>query len=97
MFFSSYLYALLVGILKIKKVNDREERKFLIRFMIVLMILVFQPLVPVIKTFPENMFFFATGYFFLNILFLKYVGNRLVEDFDLLPSGSLPEMFTADT
>lgn len=89
LFMGAYLYTFLVVIFKLKTMNNLEERKFVIRLMVILLVLVYQPLISLIKTFPENTFIFATGYFFLTILFLKYVSNRFFEDFNLLPSCSL--------
>jgi DNA-binding CsgD family transcriptional regulator len=79
LFWGAYLYAFLVGIRKIKTVHDLKERNFYIYFMAILLALAFQTIVPVIKTFPENLFIFATGYFLLNILLLKYMINRFFE------------------
>ncbi len=92
LFWSAYLYAFLTGIRKFKAVDNIEERNFRIRLMALLLVLVLQLLVPVIKTFPENVFSFATGYFFLNILLLKNVGRKFFEEIKLIPCDSLPEV-----
>lgn len=97
LFWSANLYAFFMTIRKIKTVNNSEERNFYIHFMGILLVLVFNTIVPVIRTFPENVFVFATGYFFLNIIFLKYVNKRFFNDLNLLPSSLLPEMTTTDT
>ncbi len=87
-FWSAYLYAFLVAILKIKTIKKGEEKFFDIHFMTILLVFACHSILPVIF-FPENMLIFAVGYFSLNMLLLKYMGNRFF-DFKLFSTHLLP-------
>lgn len=72
----AYLYSFLVFIFKIKNVSDVNERNFYIYAAAILLVLASQTVVPVIKTFPGNLFIFSTGYFYINVLLLRNIVNR---------------------
>lgn len=75
-FQGAYLYSFLIFGLRIKNASDVKERNFYVYCMAILLVLSLQTVVPFIKNFPENVFVFATGYFYINIFLLKYVVNR---------------------
>jgi DNA-binding CsgD family transcriptional regulator len=93
-FWGAYLYGFFVMIREIKIAPDLKKRNLYIYFMAILLGLDFQTIAPVIKTFPENLFFFATGYFFLNILLLKYLINRFFKFSNPTLKEPLDEMIT---
>jgi DNA-binding CsgD family transcriptional regulator len=74
----AYLYSFLVFGIKIKNVSDVKERNFYIYSAVILLVLASQTIAPIIKTFPGNLFIFATGYFYLNVLLLKNIVNRFL-------------------
>lgn len=94
-FWIANLYAFLVVISKIKTVNDIKERIFYIGFFAIVFIISFQTVRPVFKTFPEHLFIPITGYFYLNILILKYIVEKFFADTNLLKNYTLPAI-TAD-
>ncbi|HEX3047652.1 MAG TPA: hypothetical protein VHY08_23065, partial [Bacillota bacterium] len=75
-FSGAYVYSFIIAGLKIKTISDRKERNFYLYSLVILFILALQTVVPFIKTFPENLFVFATGYFTSNVLFIKYLVGR---------------------
>jgi DNA-binding CsgD family transcriptional regulator len=87
LFWGACIYALLVMIRKIKTVKDLQERNFYINTCFILLILASQTVVPVFSSFPENLFISAIGYFFLNVLLLKYIVYRFFVDSDSFQSN----------
>lgn len=75
-FLGAYVYSFLIFALRIRNVNDAKERKFYTYAAVILLVLASQTVVPLIKTFPGNLFIFATGHFYLNVLLIKYLVNK---------------------
>jgi DNA-binding CsgD family transcriptional regulator len=78
-FVGSFLYTFTIFGLQIKNINDTREKNFYISAVIILMVLLSQTIFPVIKSFPENLVVYATGYFYLNASLLKYLVNRFFD------------------
>ncbi len=75
-FIGAYIYSFSIFSLRIKEVNEVKERRLYIICTTILLVLTLQTVMPIIKNFPENIFILATGYFYINILLLKYIVNR---------------------
>jgi DNA-binding CsgD family transcriptional regulator len=95
-FWAAHLYAFLIVISKIKIVNDLKERNFYIGVFTILFVIVLQTVIPVFKNFPENLFIPVTGFFYINMLTLKYIVERFFVDTNLFKNFIFPEI-TTDT
>ena len=74
-----FLYSLTVFMLKINNISDAKEKNFYIGAMAILTILTVQTFFPVIKNFPESLFIFGSGYFYINVLLIHYTVNRFLK------------------
>jgi DNA-binding CsgD family transcriptional regulator len=93
-FIGAYIYSFLIVVFKRKSVNEAREKIFYIYAAVILLILAFQTMVPVINTFPWNLFIYAGGYFYLNVLLLKNIVNRFFSFFKPPLKETLDELVT---
>jgi DNA-binding CsgD family transcriptional regulator len=94
-FIGSYIYSFSIFGLKIKDIGDLKERRLYIICATILLVLALQTVMPFVKNYPENIFVFATGYFYINILLLKYIVNRFF-DFSKPPFKEIIDELVTD-
>lgn len=77
---SVYLYSFVISIQKFGQGKDIKEKSFYIGMVIILFVWSVQTVIPY-KAFSEKLYLFATSYFYLNALLLKYIVNRFFTSF----------------
>lgn len=84
----AYTYTFVVFLYKIKSIGHSQDRRFYILSAFFAMVIFSQGIVPVFKTFPEDMLIYAACVFFWNIFFIRYAVARFFKESEFLSQNS---------